>query len=207
MDQPILRPHSRSVATLAAALATLLAGEGQAAEAPAWRVVQADVRVVCPLTVGGSFEARTTSLVGTLALAGSHPVAFAGDLAVDLRTLDTDIGLRNEHLRNTYLEVGKGEGFERAVLSDIRLGDVDPATFQGKSHFTGRFLLHGATKTVEGQAEIRREGRTIHLEASFPVAVFDYGIPKPQYLGVGVTNEVKVKVSLVVEPVVPEATR
>ena len=33
--------------------------------------------------------------------------ALDGSLAVDPRTLDTGIGLRNEHLKGTYLEVDK----------------------------------------------------------------------------------------------------
>jgi len=198
--------------TLAAALVagpfTLVAGTSPAAEGKSWQVARGDVRVVCPMTVGGSFEAKTTSLTGTLSLSSAHPVTFAGELSVDLSTLDTGISLRNHHLRDNYLEVPRGEGFDRAVLSDIRLGDVDPETFQGKTGFSGTFRLHGVKKALAGQAEIHRDGRTVRVDASFPVSVSDFGIAKPQYLGVGVTNEVRVIVSLVAEPSSgPEAAR
>ena len=179
----------------------LLAGSGWAvAESPSWRVARAEVRVTCLITVGGSFEARTPSLTGTVAAGDSRPPVFSGDLSVDLRTLDTGIGLRNEHLRNEYLEVGHGEGFERAVLSEIRLGDVDPETFSGRTAFTASFLLHGARRTVTGHAEIHRDGSSVRVEATFPVTLPDYGIAKPRYLGVGVKDEVEVKVSLVAVP-------
>ena len=46
---------------------------------------------------------------------------FDGNLTVDLRTLDTGIGLRNDHLRDHYLEVDKGPGFDKAILSEIVL--------------------------------------------------------------------------------------
>jgi hypothetical protein len=130
----------------------------------------------------------------------SRPAVLSGDLSVDLRTLDTGIGLRNEHLRNEYLEVGRGEGFERAVLSEIRLGDVDPDTFSGRTGFTASFLLHGARRTVSGRAEIHRDGSSVRVEAAFPVTLADYGIAKPRYLGVGVKDEVEVKVSLLAVP-------
>jgi hypothetical protein len=52
------------------------------------------------------------------ASASDSPV-FDGSLAVDLRTLDTGIALRNEHLRENYLEVDKGPGFDTATLSKI----------------------------------------------------------------------------------------
>jgi polyisoprenoid-binding protein YceI len=152
------------------------------------------------MTVGGSFEAKTDSLKGTIVLATGRPPALSGDLTVDLRTLDTGIGLRNDHLRGEYLEVGRGADFDAATLTAIRLGDIDPATFQGRTSFRGTFLLHGTRRPVTGQAEIRREGSSVRVEASFPVVLADYGIPKPQYLGVGVKSEVQVKVSLVATP-------
>ena len=95
--------------------------------------------------------------------------------------------------------MGKGQSFEHAVLSDIRLGDVDPETFQGRTAFSGTFSLHGTQRAISGQAEVRRQGDSVRVEASFPVTLADYGIPKPQYLGVGVKEEVQVKVSLVAE--------
>ncbi len=172
-----------------------------------WRVARGDVRVVCPLTVGGSFEAKTGAIQGTVT-PGAPGAAFAGDLSVDLATLDTGIGLRNEHLRNKYLEVGRGQGFDRAVLSEIRLGDADPRGFEGKTAFSGTFLLHGTTKPVAGQATIRREGKNVRVEASFPVRVSVFGIEKPQYLGVGVRDQVTVTVSLLAEPAdSPEGAR
>jgi polyisoprenoid-binding protein YceI len=170
--------------------------------APAeWHVARADVRVVCPMTVGGSFEARTAALGGNLTQLADRPPTFDGALTVDLTTLDTGIDLRNDHLRNEYLEVGKGDEFAHAVLESIRLGDVDAATFQGKTSFTGKLRLHGASRPVAGTAEIRREGASVRVEAGFPVTLPDYGIAKPRYMGVGVKDQVQVKVSLAAEPV------
>jgi hypothetical protein len=120
---------------------------------------------------------------------------------VDLASLDTGIGLRNEHMKKNYLEVGRGQGFDHAVLSRIRLGDADPQGIQGKTPFTGTFLLHGTTQPVSGQATIRRDGKDVRVEASFPVSVAAFGIEKPQYLGVGVRDQVTVNVSLTASPV------
>jgi len=164
-----------------------------------WRVARGDVRVACPMTVGGSFEAKTSAIQGTVTTSAAG-APLGGQLSVDLATLDTGIGLRSEHLKNKYLEVGKGQGFDHAVLSQIRLGDADPQSVQGKTAFTGTFLLHGTSKPVSGQATIRREGKNVRVEASFPVTVSAFGIEKPQYLGVGVRDQVTVNVSLTAEP-------
>lgn len=188
-------------------VALLLASSGLgAARGGAWRVGGGEVRVLCPLTVGGSFEARTASLTGKISLATAHPPAFAGELMVDLRTLDAGIDLRSEHMRTRYLEVGRGPGFETAVLSDLGLGDVDVDTFQGRTTFNGTLELHGAKQTIRGAATIRRDGEAVRVEASFPIKLADFGIPSPQYLGVGVKNEVQVKVALTSTPETPEGS-
>ena len=130
----------RPLAVLAIAL-----GLAAATHADDWRVARGDVRVVCPLTVGGSFEAKTSALTGVLTRVAGRPASFEGMLSVDLRTLDTGIDLRDNHMRETYLEVGKGKGFDRAVLSGILIDDADGAAFAGRSRFSAMLLLHGVT--------------------------------------------------------------
>ena len=163
------------------------------AQAAAWSVSSGEVAVVCPLTVGGSFEAKTRSVSGQLSVDPARPSRLVGEIAVDLKTLDTGIGLRNTHMRDNYLEVGKGEGFERAVLSEIEMKG-DAATVTGATTFTATLLVHGTRKPVSGQARIARAGADVRVDASFPVNLPDFGIPEPRYLGVGVRDQVQVKV-------------
>jgi polyisoprenoid-binding protein YceI len=185
---------------LALAVAAALPVAGRAAEIPAYRVVRGEVRVLCPITVGGSFETVTTSLSGTLGIAALRPAVLQGDLTVDLSSLDTGIALRNAHLRDKYLEVRKGGEFATAVLSGVRMDKVETATFHGQTPFTGMLLLHGTRRPVSGEADIRFEGSDVRVAASFPVRIDDYGIAPPRYLGVGVKNEVQVRVSLLITP-------
>jgi polyisoprenoid-binding protein YceI len=160
-----------------------------------WRVGQSEVSVKCPITVGGSFDARTSALTGTLTTSTARPSAFEGSLVVDLRTVDTGIDLRNEHLREKYLEVDKGAGYDQAVLSDIVLQGLNADAPAGKGSFTGSLMLHGVKKTVTGPVEIRQAGTGWRVRASFPVNLPDYNIDEPRYLGVGVKDTVQVLVT------------
>lgn len=178
----------------------LLASSAALGADSAWKVSKGDVRVVCPLTIGGSFEAKTSALGGTMSLVSPKPAAFSGELSVDLTTLDTGIDLRNEHLRSRYLETQKGAGFDRAILTDVKLGDVDAMTFQGKTVFTATLAVHGVKKPVTGEATVKRQGSSIRVDAAFPVMLPDYGIEKPRHLGIGVKDQVQVKVTLSAEP-------
>jgi len=185
---------------LGAALLALLATTGLAAEAPSWRLDRGEVKVLVPLKPGGAFAATTTALTGTLTLEGAKPARLAGDVSMDLSTIDTGIALRNQHLKENYLDVAKGEGFNKAVLSEIKLPDVSGETFDGTTPFTGTLLLHGVKKPVAGTVEIHSEGTSRRVRAEFPVIITDFAIEPPMYLGVGVGSRLLVKVTLTATP-------
>jgi polyisoprenoid-binding protein YceI len=182
------------VAGSGAFLLVALAGPA-AAQAPSWKVAQGDVRVTVPLRPGGGFEAKTAALTGTLTLAAPQPIALSGELTVDLATIDTGIDLRNRHLREKYLEVAK-PGFDKAVLSDIRLSDANGESFEGKSGFTGTLRLHGVSRPLTGTAEIHREGTAVRVVATFAILLTDFGIEPPEYMGVGVGSKLGVRVTV-----------
>ena len=171
------------------------------AQSEEWTVIRGEMRAECPLNIGGAIEARSMALTGRLLLTPgpTRSAAFAGNLQLDLSSIDTGIDLRNHHLRENYLDVAKGPGFDAAVLSDLVLPDIDPVKPGGKARFTAQLLLHGIRKPVSGMAEIRTLVNTARVQARFPLRLSDHAIPPPRYLGVGVQNEIQVVVSLVLE--------
>ena len=204
---PRLRSPSELTRRLqtAAAVAVTAFGLAAALDAPLraqsaqWTVRAGEVRVLCPLTVGGSFEAKTTTLSGVVSPGASPDDQWTGELVVDLNALDTGIDLRTRHMRDEYLETGRGPEFARAVLTGVHLDGIPPDTLGGKGGFAGRLRLHGVERPVRGQVELRRAGRLVRVRASFPVVLADFGIAKPRYLGVGVKDEVTVRVAFEAE--------
>jgi polyisoprenoid-binding protein YceI len=171
-----------------------LAAASPAPQAPSWRIERGDVQVLVPLKPGGAFEARTPTLAGTISVEPGKPATLMGELSIDLTTIDTGIALRNQHLRDNYLEVGKGKGFDKAVLSDIRLTGAEDETFEGRTPFAGNLLLHGVAHPVEGTADVRADVLGRRVRAEFPLVLTDFGITPPEYLGVGVATKLLVKV-------------
>jgi hypothetical protein len=169
-----------------------------AAEPSAWRIDGGDVRVTCALTVGGSFDVKSRAVSGRLADPRATP-PLAGTVEVDLRTLDSGIGLRNEHMLERYLEVQRGAGFDKAVISDLRLSAFDPERL-GETGFEGVLLLHNVKKGIAGSVRLRGPLTSPRAEARFRVKLTDYGIPLPQHLGIGVEDEVEIRVSFVATP-------
>src|SRR5438132_1100528 len=117
------------------------------ATADAYRITTPLVTVMCPLTVGGSFEARTSALIGDVAVAdGSGTVS--GAIVVDLATLQTGIGLRDRHMKEKYLEVNRSDTFTTARLEEIRIERREG----GSTTFHGKLTLHGEQRSVTGTA-------------------------------------------------------
>ncbi|PYR35930.1 MAG: hypothetical protein DMF93_20815 [Acidobacteria bacterium] len=170
-----------------------VAGSSRAADA--YKVSGAEVVVVCPLTVGGSFEARTKSVSGEVTASAADPGSVSGALRVDLQTLETGIAVRDRHMRETYLEVEKGPEFAVATFDKIRIEKL-----AGKSTFKGTLLLHGQRQEVTGVADLQQRDGRIRVQAQFPIKVSAFQIQKPTYLGVGVRDEIQIKVMLTVEP-------
>ena len=83
--------------------------------------------------------------------------------------------MRNDHMRERYLEVGKGEGFAKAVLSEIRLTDARLATFEGATAFTGTLSLHGTGRPVPGRAQVRRMAPPCASRRASPCASWSTG--------------------------------
>jgi polyisoprenoid-binding protein YceI len=121
---------------------------------------------------------------------------------VKLDTLETGIGIRDRHMRDNYLEVGKGDGYHTAVLENIRIENVD-----GKGTFKGTLTVHGQKREIVGTSVLEKKDGGIAVEAKFPLKVSDFEIPKPTYLGVGVSDEIQVQVNLTTAPVATSAAR
>jgi len=107
-----------------------------------------------------------------------------------LNDLDTGIGLRDEHMKNEFLQIKK---FPNAILkiSNIVLpkGFESHATEIKNQSFEGKLTLHGKEKKVEGTFSLNK---SLELVAKFNFKLTDFGIEIPNYLGVIVADTVAV---------------
>jgi hypothetical protein len=76
----------------------------------------------------------------------------------------------------------------------------DLASFQGRAPFQGLLTLHGTTRDVTGLVEIRRRADAVEISADFPISIAAFQIAKPTYLGVGVSNDIRVMVTATLRP-------
>lgn len=117
-----------------------------------------------------------------------------GTFDFQLATLDTGIEMRNEHMREKYLQV-KEYPAAKLEIKDLGLKDeFNPANPKaGEQPFEGQLTLHGQTKPVAGTFII---GGKRDVSAEFKIKLSDFKIDIPKYLGVTVADEVKIEVKI-----------
>jgi len=116
---------------------------------------------------------------------GTHVVQ--GTLTFKMSTLKTGIGLRDNHMKEKYLQIEK---FPDAIFKLDRLKIENTGTIP----FSGKLTLHGIEKPISGTTKITLKGDDYESESDFKIKVSDYGIDVPVYLGITVADEVDIKV-------------
>jgi len=114
-----------------------------------------------------------------------------GVLKFKMETLDTGIGLRNQHMKEKYLEVAKHP------YSELKVEEVqgfDLAKPDGKYPFKGQITVHSVAKPVMGNVEVKKDGNIYKVKATFDTKISYFNMPIPAYAGVTVKDDVSVVV-------------
>jgi polyisoprenoid-binding protein YceI len=120
--------------------------------------------------------------------------AVSGEFEFALKTLATGIELRDEHMKNKYLEVEKFPK-ARLVIQKVKTTDgwsVQKPTLKDAA-FEGTLTLHGITKPVTGTFSM---GDKRDVSAKFDVKLTDFQVIVPSFAGITVKDEVEVNVKI-----------
>lgn len=126
-------------------------------------------------------------LTGKLVFEGA---SVTGKTEFQLDAFDTGIDLRNQHMKEKYLEVGK---YPKATMqiTEMKLPSDKDVTAEAVP-FSGTLSFHGKEKPVKGTAKVEKKDRKVDMTFQFDIAAADFGIETPSYLGIKVTDAVKV---------------
>jgi len=135
--------------------------------------------------------------------AGMKIVGQTSDLDVDdqgakivvrvpLKNLTTGIALRDDHMRNKYLQIGSYPNAELTVdRSTLHLPAGDG---NASGDASGTMAIHGKTKNVTFHYNLAKSSGTLHVGGTTKLNIQDYGIDVPSYLGVTVKPDIDVEV-------------
>jgi hypothetical protein len=134
-----------------------------------------------------------SKLEGKMTLDGA---LASGRLIFDLDSLDTDIDLRNKHMKEKYLETAK---FKNAELTIDKMTIPQQIYSQGAETislpFSGVLALHGTKHPITGTSEVRMTNKKLNGTADFEIKLSEYNIEIPTYMGITVADIVKVTVN------------
>lgn len=112
---------------------------------------------------------------------------LSGKFTLPVKTLKTGMDLRDDHMINKYLHVGKHP--------DIKL-EIKPFKVMPSGKAKGVLMLHGEEKPVEVSYTSKRSGKELSVDANFKIDIVDFKIDIPSFQGITVAKEVKLKAML-----------
>lgn len=155
-----------------------------------------------------SFDGKAKSIKAEFTVDSDDITRTTGTVTIDLRQLDTGIKLRNKHMCENHLQC---DSFPNAVFTvdSVTLADGSgPSLGAGsrKVGVKGSMAIHGQTRTVSvigtvGAAIVGGNSPALRLQAVFPLKLADYGIPRPEFLFLKLSEEVKITVDLTIVPI------
>jgi polyisoprenoid-binding protein YceI len=126
------------------------------------------------------FEGVTNSIDGYIKWEGDE-LANEGSLyfEVDLRKVDTGIGLRNRHMRENYLHTDKYPftNYKGKIIKSEKISDNEY-----KVTVDGKMFIHGVTKPLQVIGTLSPVKDGYRIKTNFQIKLTDYNIEVPQLM-------------------------
>ena len=148
-----------------------------------------------------TIHGHTNKVAGSVRVDADNKAS--GTIRVGVRTLDTGIDLRNQHLQgDSWLDAGRHPWITLELSEAVLAADRRTWTYKG------RFTVKGVTREVTGTARVRHiphaiarqarlgEGEWVRVRVKFDVKLSDYGIEIPQGLGPKVSDVWSVSIDM-----------
>jgi polyisoprenoid-binding protein YceI len=123
----------------------------------------------------------TSSITGTLTIQPDGSLAASGSkFAVDLATLQTDEGMRDNFVRRNILQTDQ---YPQAVFEPTQVSGLSsPLPQSGNVSFqlTGNMAIHGTTKPVTWDVTGQVQGGVFSGKATTSFTFEDFGLNQPQ---------------------------
>ena len=148
---------------------------------------KSDLKIFVTLSPAGDFIAKTSAVKG-VAIEKADGSFVAENVEVDLNSLQTGISLRDDHMKEKYLDT---KTYPKATLKK--------AIGKGGK---GVGLLNIKGKDINIKGDYKKDGK--YIIAEFVITLAEVGITDVNYKGVGVEEEIKIEIAM---PVVAEGSR
>lgn len=141
-------------------------------------------------------DADTKKVSGTVDVDPANLAAASVTLTVDAASLDSGMKMRDDDMRDTYLETKKYPTATFKSTSVSGAASVAPGQ-SADLKVAGDLTLHGVTRRIIVPVHVTLESpKRAHLTSKFTIRMTDYNVTIPEKLVLSVANEVDVKFDL-----------
>ena len=141
-------------------------------------------------------DADTKKVSGTIDADPANLAAASVNLTIDTASIDSGMKMRDDDMRDTYLETKK---YPTATFKSTAVtGPASVAPGQSADlKVAGDLTLHGVTRRIVVPVHLTLESpKRAHVTSKFTIRMTDYNVTVPQKLVLSVANEVDVKFDL-----------
>ena len=139
-----------------------------------------------------SFTGVSDHLVGKINLADSTV-----DFYVDINTLDTGIGMRDDDMRETL----QAKQYPFASFYGTLVSGFNASSNQPQSvRVEGDFSIHGRSQPIAVEGTLQKTGKGLKLTASWSLNMRDYDIKPPGILFYRVSEIVDISIEALLTP-------
>lgn len=117
---------------------------------------------------------------------------LTGKVSFRLETLTTGIDLRDEHMKNKYLQI------QDHPEASLQFENFEMPKGAGKFKFSGDLFLHGVKQNIEGLATIVKEDDGEKVSAEFVIKLSQFKIDIPSFQGITVAEDVQIKIEALI---------
>lgn len=117
-----------------------------------------------------------------------------GRFEANLDQLSTGIDLRDEHMKDNYLQTKQHPTAVLEIDSLPLPAGWKPGNALSNAKFKGRLTLKGVTKDIEGV--VNSKGEDLNTSAEFTISLNDFNVGVPKYMGITVADKVTVNVEI-----------
>jgi len=141
-------------------------------------------------------DADTKKVSGSIDADPANLAAASVTLTIDTASIDSGMKMRDDDMRDTYLETKK---YPTATFKSTGVtGPASVAPAQSADlKVAGDLTLHGVTRRIVVPVHLTLESpKRAHVTSKFTIRMTDYNVTVPQKLVLSVANDVDVKFDL-----------
>jgi polyisoprenoid-binding protein YceI len=121
---------------------------------------------------------------------------LSGEAILKLETLETGIKLRDEHMKNKYLQIAQYP-LAKLRLRQLIIKGTSAEIDLKETPFEGELELHGVTKPIQGILSLQGDKSKLSVISVFKIKSTDFQIDTPKFAGITLASDIDLKIEAI----------